>query len=312
MPRVVTWRPVRLPRRAREAGARLRPRATRSTRKQSRTASSKKKPTRKPAARRGQGARRPRNRRPAPRAVRTGRGPIARFFDTVFRGVAAVWLAVAHGIGAVARGHRPRRPRARARAPPRRCRPLHVRAVGHQRGRGLVPARRSGHGRGPRRRHRLRRQGRLAGAADAARRRLAQPARPDPQRPGRPAGRRLERARPGAARHRAHRRGQPAAGLRRCRPAPRGWRRRRLRRLLPPPRPAAHAVRRGAGPAAPLRLRRPGHHRHSALPGAVAAGRGPRPGPGPRARPRTTRPPPGRRAAAGGVPISMPPARSTR
>ncbi len=79
---------------------------TRSTRNQSRTASSKKKPTRKPAARRGKGGKGPasRNRRPAPRAVRTGRGPIALFFDTVFRGVAAVWLAVAHGIGAVARG----------------------------------------------------------------------------------------------------------------------------------------------------------------------------------------------------------------
>ncbi len=78
----------------------------RSTRKQSRTASSKKKPTRKPAARRGGGGRgaASRNRRPAPRAVRTGRGPIARFFDTVFRAVAAIWLAVAHGIGAVARG----------------------------------------------------------------------------------------------------------------------------------------------------------------------------------------------------------------
>ena len=79
----------------------------RSTRKQSRTASSKKKkPTRKPAARRGGGGRgaATRNRRPAPRAVRTGRGPIARFFDTFFRGVAAVWLAVAHGIGAIARG----------------------------------------------------------------------------------------------------------------------------------------------------------------------------------------------------------------
>ena len=78
----------------------------RSTRKQSRTASSKKKPTRKPAARKGSGGRgaATRNRRPAPRAVRTGRGPIARLFDTVFRGVAAVWLAVAHGIGAVARG----------------------------------------------------------------------------------------------------------------------------------------------------------------------------------------------------------------
>ena len=78
----------------------------RSTRNKSRTASSKKKPTRRPAARRGGGGRgaATRNRRPAPRAVRTGRGPIARFFDTVFRGVAAVWLAVAHGVGAVARG----------------------------------------------------------------------------------------------------------------------------------------------------------------------------------------------------------------
>ena len=74
----------------------------RSTRKQSRTAS-KKKPTRKPAAR-GRGKAAPRNRRPAPRAVRTGRGPIATFFAALFRGVAAIWLAIAHGIGAVARG----------------------------------------------------------------------------------------------------------------------------------------------------------------------------------------------------------------
>jgi S-DNA-T family DNA segregation ATPase FtsK/SpoIIIE len=36
--------------------------------------------------------------------VRNGRGPVARFFDVVFRGVAAVWLAIAHGIGGVARG----------------------------------------------------------------------------------------------------------------------------------------------------------------------------------------------------------------
>jgi S-DNA-T family DNA segregation ATPase FtsK/SpoIIIE len=42
-------------------------------------------------------------RRPAPRAVRNGRGPVARFFDTIFRGVAAVWLAVAHAIGGLAR-----------------------------------------------------------------------------------------------------------------------------------------------------------------------------------------------------------------
>src|SRR4051794_31258464 len=63
-----------------------------------RTAASKRKPApRRPAPKR----------RPAPRAVRSGPGPIARFFVLVFRGVAAVWLAVAHGLGAVARsiGH---------------------------------------------------------------------------------------------------------------------------------------------------------------------------------------------------------------
>ena len=73
----------------------------RSTRNQSRTAS-KKKSARRAPARRGKGSA-TRNRRPAPRAVRTGRGPIARFFDVVFRGVAAVWLGVAHAIGGVAR-----------------------------------------------------------------------------------------------------------------------------------------------------------------------------------------------------------------
>ncbi len=36
--------------------------------------------------------------------MRSGRGPVALFFDAVFRGVATVWLALAHGIGAVARG----------------------------------------------------------------------------------------------------------------------------------------------------------------------------------------------------------------
>ncbi|GAB7005949.1 DNA translocase FtsK [Nocardioides sp. AN3] len=46
-------------------------------------------------------------RRPAPRAVRTGRGPVASLFVALLRGVAAVWLAVAHGIGTLARsvGH---------------------------------------------------------------------------------------------------------------------------------------------------------------------------------------------------------------
>ncbi|WP_435769551.1 DNA translocase FtsK [Nocardioides sp. SYSU DS0651] len=46
-------------------------------------------------------------RRPAPRAVRNGPGPVSRAFVAFGRGLAAIWLAVAHGIGAVARsiGH---------------------------------------------------------------------------------------------------------------------------------------------------------------------------------------------------------------
>jgi DNA segregation ATPase FtsK/SpoIIIE, S-DNA-T family len=43
-------------------------------------------------------------RRPAPRAVRTGRGPIARLCDGVARLVVTVWMGLARGIGAVARG----------------------------------------------------------------------------------------------------------------------------------------------------------------------------------------------------------------
>lgn len=55
---------------------------------------------RKPAPRGSSG-------RPAPRAVRNGRGPVATLFVALLRGVAAIWLAVAHGIGTLARsvGH---------------------------------------------------------------------------------------------------------------------------------------------------------------------------------------------------------------
>lgn len=35
--------------------------------------------------------------------MRSGRGPVARFFDAIFRGVATIWLAVAHAIGGLAR-----------------------------------------------------------------------------------------------------------------------------------------------------------------------------------------------------------------
>ncbi|HYJ27217.1 MAG TPA: DNA translocase FtsK 4TM domain-containing protein, partial [Nocardioides sp.] len=41
--------------------------------------------------------------RPAPRAVRSGPGPVARGFGVLGRGVAAVWLGIAHAVGAVAR-----------------------------------------------------------------------------------------------------------------------------------------------------------------------------------------------------------------
>ncbi|MBI2243268.1 MAG: DNA translocase FtsK 4TM domain-containing protein [Nocardioides sp.] len=55
---------------------------------------------------RRKGTRRP-ARRPAPRAVRSGPGPVARTFGLVWRGISAVWLGIAHGLGAVARsiGH---------------------------------------------------------------------------------------------------------------------------------------------------------------------------------------------------------------
>jgi DNA segregation ATPase FtsK/SpoIIIE, S-DNA-T family len=43
------------------------------------------------------------SKRPAPRAVRNGPGPVARTFGGLGRGVAAVWLGVAHALGAVAR-----------------------------------------------------------------------------------------------------------------------------------------------------------------------------------------------------------------
>src|SRR5918999_1863991 len=46
-------------------------------------------------------------RRPAPRAVRNGTGPVARIFGALFRGLAALWLGIAHGVGSAARriGH---------------------------------------------------------------------------------------------------------------------------------------------------------------------------------------------------------------
>ncbi|WP_370248151.1 DNA translocase FtsK [Nocardioides sp.] len=88
----------RAPSRARKSTSTRKPRASTSTRKPaSGKASSARKGSaagkgRKPAA------------RPAPRAVRSGRGPVATVFLALARGLAACWLALAHGLGAIARG----------------------------------------------------------------------------------------------------------------------------------------------------------------------------------------------------------------
>ncbi|WP_182526575.1 FtsK/SpoIIIE family DNA translocase [Nocardioides dongkuii] len=71
---------------------------TRSTPAKRPAASSKRPVKRAPAKGRGSTS------RPAPRAVRSGPGPVFLLFSALFRGVAAVWLAVAHAVGAAARG----------------------------------------------------------------------------------------------------------------------------------------------------------------------------------------------------------------
>ncbi|MXG90611.1 FtsK/SpoIIIE family DNA translocase [Nocardioides flavescens] len=82
----------------RAASPAARARATGPTRKTAAKGAAKKTTAKKSTARRSPAT------RPAPRAVRTGRGPIARLFDLVLRGLVQVWLGVAHGVGAVARG----------------------------------------------------------------------------------------------------------------------------------------------------------------------------------------------------------------
>jgi S-DNA-T family DNA segregation ATPase FtsK/SpoIIIE len=65
----------------------------------SRSRSSGSQGKRKPAAKKGAS----KNRRPAPRAVRNGPGPISRTFGALGHGIAAVWLGVAGAIGSGAR-----------------------------------------------------------------------------------------------------------------------------------------------------------------------------------------------------------------
>ena len=242
------------------------------------------------------------SRRPAPRAVRSGHGPVLRGFSALGRALAAIWLGVAHAVGATARRLGST---ARDLEPEHRrdgVRALPVRPGRRHRGRRLVADARWAHARRPDGRGRVVRQGRLAGPADPRLGRLAHPARPGDQRPRRAPGRRLGSPRLRRARRRPHRRGQPAAGRRRRqRPAVRR-RRRRVRRVEPAARPAAHAVRRGAAAPAARVLRRPRDHRDAGLPGADEAGRAPRPAARPHpaergrlrpADPAAARPPPG-------------------
>ncbi|NYJ01697.1 S-DNA-T family DNA segregation ATPase FtsK/SpoIIIE [Nocardioides thalensis] len=76
--------------------------SSRSTSAKKKSASSRSRSTKKkPASRSTSG--RSSARRPAPRAVRNGPGPVARGFTALGRGVAAIWLAVAHALGALVR-----------------------------------------------------------------------------------------------------------------------------------------------------------------------------------------------------------------
>ena len=65
--------------------------------------SSGSKPRKKSSSSRSRSTRSNKLRRPAPRAVRSGRGPVARTFGALGRGVGATWMGAAHGVGAGAR-----------------------------------------------------------------------------------------------------------------------------------------------------------------------------------------------------------------
>ncbi|MDP3892086.1 DNA translocase FtsK [Nocardioides sp.] len=70
----------------------------------SRSAGSNRPSSRSSAARSGAAKRKTgKGSRPAPRAVRNGPGPIARFFMVLARALRATWLGIAHGLGATAR-----------------------------------------------------------------------------------------------------------------------------------------------------------------------------------------------------------------
>ncbi len=209
-----------------------------------------------------------RKRRPAPRAVRSGRGPVARLFLACGRGLAALWLGIAHAVGAVAR---------RIGKTARDLEPEHRRdGVGlflfalavvvaaavwwEIPGALMNGARTMVNGS----------VGKVGWLVPLILVWVGWRNMRDPEHNG-PAGRQVV----GwvalvlrGPRRRPHRRRQPPPGQRRhLRPQ----RRRgsgRLRRVEPAARPAPHALRRRAAAPAPGRVRRPGDHRDPALPGA--------------------------------------------
>src|SRR3954453_19473303 len=94
--------------RSKSTSSTSRSRSTGTTRSSSSTSSGRKPAPKKGAAKstakRKPAARKPAARRPAPRAVRSGPGPVSRMFGALFHAIGAIWLAIAHGGGAVARG----------------------------------------------------------------------------------------------------------------------------------------------------------------------------------------------------------------
>lgn len=91
--------------RSKSTSSTSRSRSTGTSRSPSRSTGSGRKPApkKKPAAK-SAAKRKPAARRPAPRAVRSGPGPVSRLVGAFFHALGAVWLAIAHGAGAVARG----------------------------------------------------------------------------------------------------------------------------------------------------------------------------------------------------------------
>lgn len=90
--------------RSKSTSSTSRSRSTGSSRTPSRSSGSGRKPAPKKKPASSAAKRKPAARRPAPRAVRSGPGPVSRMFGAFFHALGAVWLAIAHGVGAVARG----------------------------------------------------------------------------------------------------------------------------------------------------------------------------------------------------------------